>query len=128
MWLSIQSLHPVPSQEHQLATPVAGLLQTSTESAMAIILMLSTLTDYDMPECFLPFQLEYDFSAAMLSSLMNAILPSYVSDTSWYRSVYVILDQMISKKNLVARLRKTELQELDARLLSLRAQTSATIE
>jgi proline utilization trans-activator len=89
--------------------------------------MLRTLTDHDMLGCFLPFQVEYGLSAAMLLSLMNGIPPNYVSDTNWSRSVYMIPDQMISKKNLVARLRKTELQELDARLSSSGAQTAATI-
>lgn len=128
MWLLIQGLQSEPPQDHQLTGPVAALLQTSAESAMAIILMLKTLTEQDMLECFLPFQLEYGFSAAMLLSLMRAILPDYVPDTNWYRSVHLILDQMIAKKNVVARLRKTEMQELDTRLASVHKQLFAVPE
>lgn len=120
MWLLIQSLQPVPPQ--QPAGPAAALLQTSTESAMAIILMLKTLAEQDMLECFLPFQLEYAFSAGMLLSLMRAILPDYVPEGNWSRSVHVVLDQMVLKNNAVARLRKSEMQELDAQLASVHKQ------
>ncbi|KAF2440812.1 hypothetical protein P171DRAFT_488407 [Karstenula rhodostoma CBS 690.94] len=117
MWLLIQNLQPVSSQ--QPTGPVAALLQTSTESAMSIILMLRALAEQDMLECFLPFQLEYAFSAAMLLSLTKAILPDYVPDMHWSRSVHIIFDQMITKNNVVARLRKIEMQELDAKLAAV---------
>ncbi|KAJ4300059.1 hypothetical protein N0V90_005308 [Kalmusia sp. IMI 367209] len=117
MWLLIQNLKPVSSQ--QPTGPVAALLQTSTESAMSIILMLRGLAEQDMLECFLPFQLEYAFSAAMLLSLMRAILPDYVPDMHWSRSVQTIFDQMIAKNNVVARLRKIEMRKLDAQLASV---------
>ena len=61
----------------------------------------------------------------MLLSLMRAILPDYVPDTNWSRSIHHILDQMITKNNVVARLRKAEMRELDAQLASVHKQSFA---
>ena len=73
-----------------------------------------------MLETFLPFQLEYVFSAGMLLIILGAILPSYVPDSNWSRAVHLVLDEMIRKKNAVAHLRKSELDQLVTLLNQLR--------
>jgi proline utilization trans-activator len=125
MWLLILNLQSVTVQHQQLVGPVAALLHTSTESAMSIVLMLKSLAEHDMLECFLPFQLEYAFSAAMLLALVEAILPEYVPDANWSRAVNLVFDEMIAKKNAVARLRKLEMEHLDAQLAPLRRHNDA---
>ena len=75
MWLLILSVESAHGQSQQLASPVTALLRTSTESAMTIVMILRTLVEQGMLECFLPFQLDYVFAAAMLLSIMDAILP-----------------------------------------------------
>jgi proline utilization trans-activator len=119
MWLLILSVEQNPIQPQQLAGPVSALLKTSTESAMTVVMTLYTLAEHDMLECFLPFQLEYAFAAAMLLSIMETILPSYVPDGNWSRSVSFVLDEMINKKNAVARLRRSEIEQLHTLLLQL---------
>ena len=56
---------------------------------------------YDMLEAFLPFQLEYAFSSAMLLSILGTILPAFVRDSTWPRTVRFVLQEMIRKKNAV---------------------------
>ncbi|KAL1639382.1 hypothetical protein SLS58_007963 [Diplodia intermedia] len=120
MWLLMLSMPPATMEPQQLARPIATLLQTSAESATANIFMLRTLAEHDMLETFLPFQLEYGFSSAMLLCILGAILPTFVPNENWHAAIDFVLDEMVKKKNPVARLRKSELNQLDALLNPLR--------
>ncbi|KAL7622540.1 hypothetical protein AAE478_008047 [Parahypoxylon ruwenzoriense] len=116
MWLLTLSSQLTALEPQRLVGPIAILLQTSVESAMTITRMLRALAEHNMLSTFLPFQLEYAFSAAMLLSILGTILPSYIPDTSWFGSISLVLDEMMRKQNVVARLRKSELEQLGALL------------
>lgn len=120
MWLLLHSIPPTPVVPNQLAAPIAALVQTSAESAMTITSSLSTLAEHDQIEAFLPFELEYAFASAMLLCILSALLPDYVPDHTWSRKSRYVLDTMIKKRNVVAQLRKSELDQLEALLTPFR--------
>lgn len=120
MWLLIHSIPPSSTVPQQLAAPIAALVQASADSALTIITSLGTLAEHDQLEAFLPFELEFAFASAMLLSILNAILPDYVRDTTWLKKSRVVLDVMIRKNNVVAQLRKSELDQLEILLTPLR--------
>lgn len=120
MWLLLHSIPPTPTAPNQLAAPIAALVQASAESATTITSSLSTLAEHDQIEAFLPFELEYLFAAAMLLCILSALLPDYVPDHTWSRKSRFVLDVMIKKRNAVAQLRKSELDQLEALLTPFR--------
>ncbi|KAF2210016.1 hypothetical protein CERZMDRAFT_121896 [Cercospora zeae-maydis SCOH1-5] len=122
MWLLVLSLPPATSEPQQLATPISALLHASAESATTIILMLKSMTERGLLETFLPFQLEYAFASGMLLSILGSLLPSYIPDPSWSTTLNFILDEMASKCNVVAPLRKAELEALHRLLDPVRTQ------
>lgn len=128
MWFLVRRVESAQLQPPQLADPVAALLKTSAESALAIVTILHTLAEQDMLECFLPFQLDYVFAAAMLLLIMETLLPSYLPDGDWSSSVDLIFETMIMKKNAVASLRKSEIKYLHTLLLSLRNNVDTLIQ
>lgn len=88
-----------------------------------MITTLKSLTEQGLLETFLPFQLEYAFSSGMLLSILGSILPSYISDdNNWNHTLHFILDEMTKKSNVVAPLRKFELQTLHRLLDPVRTQ------
>lgn len=88
-----------------------------------MITTLKNLTEQGLLESFLPFQLEYAFSSGMLLSILGSILPSYISDdNNWNHTLHFILDEMTKKSNVVAPLRKFELQTLHRLLDPVRTQ------
>lgn len=127
MWLLLHSIPPTPTAPNQLAAPIAALVQTSAESAMTITSSLSTLAEHDQVEAFLPFELEYAFASAMLLCILSALLPDYVPDHTWSRKSRFVLDKMIKKRNMVAQLRKSELDQLEALLTPFRREGSGTV-
>lgn len=59
----------------------------------------------------------------MLLSILGSILPSYISDdNNWNHTLHFILDEMTKKSNVVAPLRKFELQTLHRLLDPVRTQ------
>ena len=74
-------------------------------------------------ETFLPFHLEYAFSSALLLLLLEAIVPTYVTEQGWLSMSLAILDNMSARNNVAAQLRKSELQHLEQLLHPVR-QTS----
>lgn len=70
-------------------------------------------------ESFLPFDLEFAFSASMILSIVQAILPTFVPDPNWLTMVELILGAMIQRGSVVAGLRKAELQHLNLLLAPL---------
>ena len=63
-------------------------------------------------DAFLPFQLEDAFSSAFVLQLIRTIAPWLLPDDSWRNDIECILDRMISKGNVVAPMRKVELNQL----------------
>jgi len=125
MWLLIHSIPPSPTAPQQLAAPIAALVHTSTESATTIINSLGSLAEHDQLEAFLPYELEFAFASAMLLCIVSAILPAYIPDGTWLQKSRLILDVMIRKRNVVAQLRKSELEQLEALLTPFRRDTAA---
>lgn len=92
---------------------------------MTITSSLSTLAEHDQIEAFLPFELEYAFASAMLLCILSALLPDFVPDHTWSRKSRFVLDTMIKKRNVVAQLRKSELDQLEALLTPFRREVVA---
>ncbi|EXJ81855.1 hypothetical protein A1O1_07920 [Capronia coronata CBS 617.96] len=100
--------------EQNLRPQTRHLLETSMQSARMTLKRLATLYEHHLLDAFLPFDLESAFSAAFIITLASVIVPSMVSDAAAYRSIsYRIIDYLIRKGNLPARLRKKELLCLD---------------
>jgi hypothetical protein len=61
----------------------------------------------------------------VLLSILDAILPSYVPDPGWQAAASSIFQEMIQKGNIVAKLRRAELEHLEALLEPYRAHGSS---
>ena len=71
-------------------------------------------------ESFLPFDLDATFSSAVVLSLASTVDPSLLRNkVQWLQTVFVILDEMITRGSLIAKFHKSELQQLDSNLKSL---------
>ncbi|OJJ42155.1 hypothetical protein ASPZODRAFT_20750 [Penicilliopsis zonata CBS 506.65] len=116
IWLLIRSIPPGQFDPQELAGPMARLLETSAQSATTTLATLVALLDRDMLDTFLPFPLEYAFSAALLLSILGFILPAYVPDPAWHRAAAAVFDEMVRRGNVVAVLRRAELDHLEALL------------
>ena len=78
-------------------------------------------------ESFIPFDLESTWSCAVVFLVTNMVDPSLLrKNESWLQKTHSILDEMVSRGNLVAGLRKAELQQLDETLTRLHTTTSST--
>lgn len=65
-------------------------------------------------ESFLPFDLDATFSSAVVLSLAAAVDPSLLRNKGpFLETVYVLLDEMVSRGNLIAKFHKAEIQQLD---------------
>ncbi|RMZ26453.1 hypothetical protein D0859_09483 [Hortaea werneckii] len=77
-------------------------------------------------ESFIPFDLESAFSSAIVLMITATVDPSLIrKETDWLPVAYGVLEEMEGRGNLVASLRKSELEHLDKNLKSL---SSAPIE
>ncbi|KXT16587.1 hypothetical protein AC579_6308 [Pseudocercospora musae] len=112
-WLLLLALPPASTDLANLAPPIAALLQTSAESALSILAVLCKFAGNDLLETFLPFHLEFAFSATLLLSVLDAILPEHVPDRAWQRLAEGVLQKMQKKGNIVVPLRMAELQRLE---------------
>ncbi|KAK4500752.1 hypothetical protein PRZ48_008942 [Zasmidium cellare] len=128
MWLFMHCLQSYPSEPQQLAAPIEALLQAGAESANSVLVMLSALAERNLLETFLPFQLEYVFSSSTLLSLLGAMLPTYLPDPAWQKNAFTVLDGMIAARNVVAPLRKSELQDIEELLEPIRHHTFLAAE
>lgn len=118
-----------------LSPQVASFMQSCVDSAQNILRLLRILCDEDLmgippftytppyteladihscnnTDAFLPFQLEDAFSSAFVLQLLRAIAPWLLPDDTWSHDVECILNRMISKGNVVAPMRKVELNQL----------------
>lgn len=81
-----------------------------------------------LPENFLPFNLENAFSSAFVLGVIDAILPGLVPDQGYVELTNEILDEMISRGNKVAKIRKNELELLMKLLLPLHNYNTGVVQ
>lgn len=68
-------------------------------------------------EVFLPFEMEVTYGAALHLMIANTLFPHSTDSTpgySWSQEAHSILDEMVSKGNMLAAARKTELSHLES--------------
>ncbi|KIW77665.1 hypothetical protein Z517_07497 [Fonsecaea pedrosoi CBS 271.37] len=93
---------------------VRTLLQMCIESAQQMITILSALQDHSLLESFLPFDLDAAFTSAIALLMAATVDPSLLKDCSpWLQRAHAVFDEMISRGNRVARMIKSELQQLE---------------
>ncbi len=117
------------------------LISTGIKSAVKTVQILSTedgmlgklhfVSHYDLlqansAELFLPFDLEFTYGAAVYLAMANTLFPATDESTLHSQAAHAILDEMISKGNKVASMRKKELDHLQSLFseLSKRAEDS----
>ncbi|KAJ5690727.1 Transcription factor [Penicillium macrosclerotiorum] len=113
------------SQSISLSPPVASLLQCCADSAQTILQTLQTLSDDDLIDAFLPFQVEDASSSAFVLYLIRAIAPSLIHNDTWFDHLECVLDKLIAKGNLAAPLRRQELRQLEQILAPLTPKSSS---
>ncbi|KAB8234204.1 Zn(II)2Cys6 transcription factor [Aspergillus alliaceus] len=92
---------------------VRKLMQVCIDSAQQILNILTVLQQQNLLDSFLPFDLESTFiSAVVLITAPVADAPLLDDGTTWLHQSILICDEMISRGNLIAGFRKSELQQL----------------
>ena len=73
------------------------------------------------PESFLPFDLDAAFSSAVVLLLAGTVDHSLLRNTgfAWLNTIYAVLEEMVSRGNLIAQFYSTELHQLDENLKAL---------
>ncbi|KAL9599047.1 MAG: hypothetical protein Q9219_004081 [cf. Caloplaca sp. 3 TL-2023] len=101
----------------------SGTASAHVSSAGSI---LTALQAQSLLESFVPFDLEFPWSCAVVLLLTRVVEPSLIrKDATWLHKTHLILDEMISRGNLIASSPKDELQQLDDTLTKLHT-SSAT--
>ncbi|KNG82690.1 Zn(II)2Cys6 transcription factor [Aspergillus nomiae NRRL 13137] len=99
---------------------VRKLLQVCIDSAQQILNILMVLQRQNLLDSFLPFDLEATYTAAVVLVTAPAADASLLDDwTPWFHTSVTVLDEMISRGNLIAGFRKSELQQLAGMLSQL---------
>ncbi|KAK1676008.1 hypothetical protein BDP55DRAFT_693686 [Colletotrichum godetiae] len=95
------------------SSPLKTLVSTGIKSAVKTLQILSG--DDSFLEVFLPFELEYAYGAAIHLTMATALFPAAVGadEPARMQQTHTILDDMVSKGNLVAEVRKAELAHLE---------------
>lgn len=99
-----------------LTASAKGLVQVCIDSAMQVLSILSNLKQHDLIDAFLPFDLDSAVSAAFVLLMAANIHPKLIPNRDWLDTAYDVFDIMTSKGNNLAPLRKSEVEELDAKL------------
>ncbi|KAG9251637.1 uncharacterized protein F5Z01DRAFT_273665 [Emericellopsis atlantica] len=116
----------VQGKVREIAHPVISLLHASCESANKSLRILSALQSRDLLDSFLPFDLEYAFSAAFILMLTNAIHPfPDVMDSGWFEHALEIIGALEESGSVAARFRLQELERLQE-ILGLVARHAAS--
>ncbi|KAI2462765.1 hypothetical protein F4781DRAFT_419001 [Annulohypoxylon bovei var. microspora] len=87
------------------------VISTGIKSAAKTLQILTS--EYSILEAFLPYDVEFAFGAALHLTMANALFPDVVDYRSCRLLTHQILNDLISRGNRVARLRKTELCHLE---------------
>ncbi|KAL4735368.1 hypothetical protein BDV11DRAFT_212023 [Aspergillus similis] len=99
---------------------VLRLLQVCIDSAQQQLNILSSLYEQSLLDSFLPFDLESTFVSSVVLLMAQAIDCTLLENRRpWLDKSYLILDDMISRGNLIAQYRKTELEQLSALMYQL---------
>ncbi|KAL4927673.1 Zn(II)2Cys6 transcription factor [Aspergillus undulatus] len=99
---------------------VLRLLQVCIDSAQQQLNILSCLFEQSLLDSFLPFDLESTFVSSVVLLMAPTIdLALLESRRPWLQKSYMILDDMISRGNLIAKYRKSELEQLSGLLYQL---------
>ncbi|KAL4777703.1 hypothetical protein BDW60DRAFT_7963 [Aspergillus nidulans var. acristatus] len=102
------------------STNVLRLLQVCIDSAQQQLNILNSLYEQSLLDSFLPFDLESAFVSSVVLLMAQAIDHTLLeSRRPWLDKSYLILDDMISRGNLIAQYRKTELEQLSALMYQL---------
>ncbi|GFF98802.1 uncharacterized transcriptional regulatory protein C3C7.04 [Aspergillus udagawae] len=92
---------------------VRKLLQVCVDSVRRMLNILTVLQGQTLLDSFLPFDLESTFISTVVLATARTIDSSLLDDlTPWLQTTYKILDEMITRGNLVADFRKFELDQL----------------
>ncbi|KAJ0426811.1 fungal-specific transcription factor domain-containing protein [Aspergillus carlsbadensis] len=106
----------------KLSANVLRLLQVCVDSAQQQLSILGCLYEQSLLDSFLPFDLESTFVSSVVLLMAPAIDSNLLGNqVPWLQKSCVILDDMITRRNLIARFRKAELEQLDG-LLSLKTE------
>lgn len=95
-----------------LSSSAKGIVQVCIDSATQIVATLSTLREHDLIDSFLSFDLDSAFSSAFVLILATSVHPKLLPDNAWLTVAFEILDDMISKGSPLAKLRRSEVEEL----------------
>lgn len=100
----------------RLTASAKGLVQVCIDSAMQILTILSNLKQHDLIDAFLPFDLDSAVSAAFVLLMADNVHPKLLPNRDWLEIAYDVFDIMTSKGNALAPIRRSEVEELDAKL------------
>ena len=110
-----------------LSRTCKGIVQACVDSASRISTILSELREHRLLgkcdhnrllgiliwiDTFLPFDLECGFSAGLVLAMTNGIHPKLLPRHQWLDEIMLVFDYMLEKGNVMAGLRKAEIQEL----------------
>ncbi|KAL4913252.1 hypothetical protein BDW62DRAFT_205681 [Aspergillus aurantiobrunneus] len=99
---------------------VLRLLQVCVDSAQQQLNILICLYEQSLLDSFLPFDLESTFVSSVVLLLAPTLDSALLeSRRPWLKKSYLILDDMISRGNLIAQFRKSELEQMSALLYQL---------
>lgn len=118
-----------PGSAHaRLTGTVRSLLRVCIASAHETLKTLTALQAQSLLESFIPFDLDSTWSCAVVLLVTKMVDPSLLhKDSDWLPKIRIILEEMVSRGNLVAELRKTELQQLEETLTRLHSPPPSTL-
>lgn len=129
--------HPGDENWESFLSQTAAVISTGIKSAVKTLQILTTeysllglwsilITKAQMLtnilEVFLPYDLEFTFGAALHLNMATALFPGVADDQGCRQLGHQILDNMISRGNRVAAVRKQELVYLEVQCQELIAQ------
>lgn len=100
----------------KMTTSAKGLVQVCIDSAMQILTILANLLQHELIDAFLPFDLDSASSAAFVLLMAANIHPKLLPSRDWLDIAYNVFDTMTAKGNALAPIRRSEVEELDAKL------------
>ncbi|KAI1453549.1 fungal-specific transcription factor domain-containing protein [Annulohypoxylon moriforme] len=102
-----------PGDDHceSFLAQTGTVISTGIKSAAKTLQILTS--EYSLLEAFLPYDIEFTFGAALHLTMANALFPGVVDYQSCHQLAHQILDDLVSRGNRVAKLRKTELCHLE---------------
>ncbi|RSL74474.1 hypothetical protein CEP52_004905 [Fusarium oligoseptatum] len=112
--------HPGDENWESFLSQTAAVISTGIKSAVKTLQILTT--EYSLLEVFLPYDLEFTFGAALHLNMATALFPGVADDQGCRQLGHQVLDNMISRGNRVAAVRKQELVYLEVQCQELIAQ------